>query len=216
MRQPASRSYETEQEKFWAGSFGDEYSARNRGAGHVASYTAMWARILGRTHGVSSILELGCNIGLNLRAFRQLLPEASLTAVEINATAAAEAARVPADVKVGSILEYEPDRRHDLVVIAGVLMHIEPTRLPTVYDLMHRASGRYICLAEYYNPTPVEIPYRGHRERLYKRDYAGELLDRFDDLSLVDYGFVYRRDPTFPQDDTTWFLLERHASTTSV
>ena len=203
-----ARRYATEQEEFWAGTFGEEYAQRNRGAAIVASYTAMWARILGRTRGVSSVLELGSNIGLNLRAFRHLLPDASLSAVEINPVAAAEAAEL-ADVTVGSILEYEPDRTHDLVIIAGVLMHIEPTRLPTVYDLMHDASRRYICLAEYYSPTPVEIPYRGHRERLYKRDFAGELLDRFDDLRIVDYGFIWRRDPAFPQDDTTWFLLER-------
>jgi hypothetical protein len=34
------------------------------------------------------------------------------------------------------------------------------------------------------------------------------MLDRFPDLSLVEYGFVYHRDP-FPQDDLTWFLLEK-------
>jgi spore coat polysaccharide biosynthesis protein SpsF len=26
---------------------------------------------------------------------------------------------------------------------------------------------------------------------------------------LVDYGFAYHRDPNFPQDDITWFLLEK-------
>jgi len=73
----------------------------------------------------------------------------------------------------------------------------------------HRACNRYICLAEYYNPTPMEVPYRGHSGRLYKRDFAGEMLERFPDLSLVDYGFVYHRDPNFPLDDITWFLLEK-------
>jgi len=44
---------------------------------------------------------------------------------------------------------------------------------------------------------------------LFKRDFAGEMLERFADLKLLDYGFVYRRDPNFPQDDITWFLLEK-------
>ena len=35
------------------------------------------------------------------------------------------------------------------------------------------------------------------------------MLDRFDDLKLADYGFVYRRDLLFPQDDINWFLLEK-------
>jgi len=29
-------------------------------------------------------------------------------------------------------------------------------------------------------------------------------------MRLIDYGFAYRHDPNFPQDDITWFLLERH------
>ena len=74
----------------------------------------------------------------------------------------------------------------------------------------------YACLllldffiAEYYNPTPVEVKYRGHDGRLFKRDFAGEMLDRFPDLKLVDYGFNYHRDHNFPQDDGNWFLLEK-------
>jgi spore coat polysaccharide biosynthesis protein SpsF len=32
-------------------------------------------------------------------------------------------------------------------------------------------------------------------------------------LKLADYGFVYRRDIRFPQDDINWFLLEKGVST---
>jgi hypothetical protein len=35
------------------------------------------------------------------------------------------------------------------------------------------------------------------------------MLDRYADLTLVDYGFYYRRDPIFPQDDISWFLMEK-------
>lgn len=55
----------------------------------------------------------------------------------------------------------------------------------------------------------MTIPYRGHEQRLFKRDFAGEMLDAYPDLRLVDYGFVYRRDPVFPADDLTWFLMEK-------
>ena len=64
-------------------------------------------------------------------------------------------------------------------------------------------------VAEYYNPSPVELPYRGHEGKLFKRDFAGELMDRHSTLTLVDYGFAYHRDNCFPQDDLTWFLLEK-------
>jgi spore coat polysaccharide biosynthesis protein SpsF len=95
------------------------------------------------------------------------------------------------------------------VLIKGVLIHINPAELPAVYDRLVASTGRYLLLAEYYNPTPVAIPYRGHAERLFKRDFCGELLDRHPGLRLADYGFAYRRDPKFPQDDITWFLLEK-------
>ena len=28
-------------------------------------------------------------------------------------------------------------------------------------------------------------------------------------LKLIDYGFIYHRDNSFPKDDITWFLLEK-------
>lgn len=81
--------------------------------------------------------------------------------------------------------------------------------LTDVYDKLLSACGRYILVAEYYNPVPVAISYRGHSDRLFKRDFAGEIMDRHPKLQLIDYGFVYRRDPNFPQDDITWFLMEK-------
>ena len=114
-----------------------------------------------------------------------------------------------AEVHHQSILEFSPERKYDMVLISGVLIHMSPEALPTIYDLLYEASGRYVCLVEYYNPTPVEVPYRGHTGKLFKRDFAGEMLDKFSDLRLVDYGFIYHRDNNFPLDDLTWFLLEK-------
>ncbi|MNY71976.1 hypothetical protein D3C86_2104270 [compost metagenome] len=74
---------------------------------------------------------------------------------------------------------------------------------------MYQASSRYLLVAEYYNPKPVEISYRGHEGKLFKRDFAGEILDKYPDLVLLDYGFTYHRDMNFPQDDVTWFLMEK-------
>jgi len=34
-------------------------------------------------------------------------------------------------------------------------------------------------------------------------------MKKFNDLKLVDYGFVYHADCNFPQDDVTWFVLEK-------
>lgn len=201
----------TEQETFWQGDFGNDYTDRNRGPHLVASNMAFFSQLLGKVHHANSILEPGSNIGLNLMALRQLLPDAKLSAVEINKKAASELkTNVPGvDLNNTSILEFQTNETWDLVFTKGVLIHINPDKLPAVYALMHRCSSRYILVAEYYNPKPAEINYRGHEGKLFKRDFAGEMLDQFSDLSLIDYGFVYHRDPTFPQDDMNWFLLEK-------
>ena len=202
--------YRTEQEEFWAGQFGDGYTERNRGARLVASNAALLSRILARTGPIRSAIEFGANIGLNLQALRLIAPDTKLAAVEINSAAVAELRQLgKIETYHKSIMEFSPKRKYDLALIKGVLIHINPEELHRVYSVLYRSSGRFICVAEYYNPTPVEIPYRGHRERLFKRDFACDLLDRFRDLKLLDYGFVYRGDPVFPQDDITWFLLEK-------
>jgi spore coat polysaccharide biosynthesis protein SpsF len=63
-------------------------------------------------------------------------------------------------------------------------------------------------VCEYYNPTPVSINYRGHNDRLFKRDFAGEMMQQFN-LKLVNYGFNYKHDSYLTNDDTTWFLMEK-------
>jgi len=202
--------FATEQEQFWAGDFGDEYTKRNRGEQIVASNTAFFARILARMPTPASVVELGANIGMNLLALRRLLPEARLAAVEINDSAARELRRIEGvAVTVGSLFDYAPEAPADLAFIKGVLIHIDPSMLAATYRSLVASTHRYLLVCEYYNPSPVSIPYRGHADRLYKRDFAGELLEQFAELSLVDYGFVYRRDPAFPQDDITWFLLQK-------
>lgn len=202
--------FKTEQETFWAGNFGDEYVSRNKSARLLASNMSFFSKIIPRTAGVKSLIEFGSNIGMNLHAFRMLLPNIELSAIEINRHAVAELNKLP-DVTVypQSILDFSPDRTWDMVLIKGVLIHINPDSLKQVYNLLYKSSNRYICVSEYYNPAPVEVVYRGHSGRLFKRDFAGELLDGYPDLKLVDYGFAYHRDPYFPQDDITWFLLEK-------
>lgn len=90
-----------------------------------------------------------------------------------------------------------------------MLIHINPDELQEVYRKLYESSKRYICIAEYYNPTPVTVQYRGNSDRLFKRDFAGEFMDKYPDTALVDYKFNYHRDYHFPQDDSTWFLLEK-------
>ncbi|WP_165676382.1 pseudaminic acid biosynthesis-associated methylase [Metapseudomonas otitidis] len=200
----------TEQERFWQGEFGDDYVDRNDGERHVASATAFFAQALRRAGRLDSLLELGTNRGLNLQALHRLLPDAALRGVELNAKAHVIAQSLGiAEVWHGSLFDYPVHQPVDLAFTRGVLIHLPPELLPKAYAKLYEASRRYVLVAEYYNPSPVEVSYRGYTGKLFKRDFAGELLDRYEDLRLVDYGFVYHRDPSFPTDDITWFLLEK-------
>ena len=204
--------FKTEQETFWAGSFGNEYIQRNQGDALLASNLNFFSTALRTACGVKSCIEFGANIGMNLKAMKLLYPAVELHGIEINTGASNELARViPAgNVVNSSILDFAPLQTWDLVLIKGVLIHINPASLLSVYDKLVASCGRYLLVAEYYNPTPVAIPYRGHNDRLFKRDFAGEILERHSQMRLLDYGFAYRRDPCFPQDDITWFLMERN------
>ncbi|WP_412478034.1 pseudaminic acid biosynthesis-associated methylase [Azonexus sp. IMCC34839] len=207
----SENTFKTEQEAFWAGEFGTEYIQRNQGDLLLASNLNFFSGALRAARGVKSCLEFGANIGMNLKALNLLHPGLDVHAIEINSEAARQLGEVitPANVYNTSILDFQPKRTWDLVLIKGVLIHINPEVLCQVYDKLEASTGRYLMVAEYYNPAPVAIPYRGHTDRLFKRDFAGEIMERHPLLQLIDYGFAYHRDPNFPQDDITWFLMEK-------
>lgn len=202
-------SYQTEQEQFWAGEFGDNYIGRNESEALLYSKVAMWSKMLRSAHSVRSVRELGCNIGLNLLALKRMQPSLALSGIEINPVAAEQARQLDvAQITCGTILDEIQDEPVDLTFTAGVLIHINPDQLDNVYRNLVNNSRRYVLVAEYYNPAPTAIMYRGHADRLFKRDFAGDLIEKFG-MKLVDYGFVYKRDNWAPQDDITWFLLEK-------
>lgn len=207
-------TYATPQEQFWAGEFGTAYIERNQGDKLLAANLDFFVKSLHQTRQLKSCIEFGANIGMNLKALNLLFPGLQAHGIEINSEAAAQLANtIPAaHVYNQSILDFKETRNWDLALIKGVLIHLNPEVLPTVYDKLVAATGRYLLVAEYYNPSPVTINYRGHTDRLFKRDFAGEIMDRHPHMQLLDYGFSYRRDPNFPQDDITWFLMKKNTS----
>ena len=201
----------TEQETFWSSDFGDDYIDRNQGEKLLASNLNFFNDALASCEALGSCIEFGANIGMNLRALGLLFPNMKCKGIEINAAAATELSTLIGEQSVfhGAISDFKPSWRADLALIKGVLIHVNPDQLRDVYEKLYTVSNRYVLVAEYYNPSPVSINYRGHSDKLFKRDFAGELLDTFPDLRLVDYGFAYYRDVKYPQDDITWFLLEK-------
>lgn len=210
---PSAPAFITAQEAFWAGEFGRDYVARNEHSPQrLAKNLMFFSKIL---HAIpetpASVIEFGANIGLNLRALGVLLPEAHLTALEINDVAVARlhSDEVANEVIHDSILTFTPTRPHDLAFIKGVLIHINPDELPKVYRKLAEASTQYVMIAEYYNRRPDEVNYRGHEGRLFRRDFGGHFQEICPEFRLLDYGFSYHRDLREGADDLTWWLFEK-------
>jgi len=206
-----SSNFGTPQEEFWAGDFGSGYIERNNSSEIISSNIVLFSGIIASLKKIESVLELGCNVGLNLDALSLIDSKLSLSGVELNRQAANIAARKKnATIHQKTIVEpFDLQCTYDLTFTKTVLIHINPDRLHVVYENLVRHSRRYILICEYYNPTPVAIDYRGHSEKLFKRDFAGELICKYG-LTLVKYGFSYHRDKYLHhQDDATWFLLEK-------
>jgi len=203
----------------WKGEFGDKYADRNHDQYKVASNTALFAKILQRTNGITSVLEFGCGTGQNIEAINRISSDNLLTyGLDINASAIEIAEQVCTEAVCLDFIKHEPpddfDLPVDLTMTKGVLIHTAPADLPTAYDRLIEHSSKYILIAEYYNPTPVEVMYRGMPAALWKRDFCKEIIERAGYqhhiwLKLIDYGFQYHGDHNFPQDDITWFLMEK-------
>ncbi len=199
-------------ERFWAGKFGDNYRLRNQWPGLVESNQALWGRILAKVEVCNSVLEFGAGSGLNVPAIRAHVPALTYAAVEIHKGACEDLSAIPGvDVHRKSILDYIVRDQFDLVFTKGVLIHIPPEDLQKVYDLMFRASQRFIAIVEYHNQNPLLVRCPRYRSgKLWKRDFCGEMMAQNPSLKLIDYGFLYKGDEERGQrEDLNWFLMEK-------
>lgn len=200
------------QEKFWKGEFGDVYIKRNQKK-LIKNNLVFFNKILKeKKNNIKSVIEFGANIGNNLHALKKLCKKLNkITAIEINNNACKILKRGFKNINIinETMLKYNSKDKYNLTIVKGVLIHINPKDLNKIYEKIYKSSNKYILIAEYYNPTPVKINYRGFKNKLFKRDFAGEFLKKFKNTKLLDYGFVYNKD-LYPQDDITWFLISKN------
>ena len=180
----------------WTGPFGDAYTARNRTVG-VDARQAIWETLLPR--GCESVLEVGANSGANLQAIANF-SDAEIYACEPNDVARNEL--MERDLAPDENIRADradklsfPNEVADLAFTSGVLIHIPSDKLLASMREIHRCAARYIICAEYFAPAPTEemVPYRGHRDALWRRDYGSIWLDNFDDLHCISCMFAWQR-----------------------
>ncbi len=205
----------TRQLGFWTEDFGDAYVERSRVSPQQIMARGEHLDEIFVSAGIErtvSILEVGANIGLNLKGLRKCGWSGAFYAVEPNRKAYdilesdGEIALTGAfhtdgfDLPVGA-------NSIDMAFTCGVLIHVHPKDLFTFCSEIYRVSKKYIACMEYFSSEPVEKKYRGHQGLLFKRDFGGFYLDHWPDLKLSDYGFLWKK--VTPFDNVTWWLFEK-------
>lgn len=193
-------------EQLWSGEFGDAYVERNRAAGNIRE--PFWQKVLAELDA-QTILEVGCNIGANLRWIAGLRSPQQVYGADINLKALNELRRTLPDVNAiwspGRELPFR-DRWFDLVFTMGVLIHQPESTLPLVMAEIVRCSRRYVLCGEYYAEHITEVSYRGQTGALFKRDYGRIYQELFPALRLLRQGFLSRDEGW---DDVTYWVFEK-------
>ncbi len=191
----------------WRGEFGKAYTDRN-----LIDWRIRLPAFRRMLDGLclTQVCEVGCNRGHNLLALTELLGGGcGIVGVEPNPYAL-RAARLSSP-RVGLVsgdafgLPFK-DGHFDLVFTSGVLIHIPPSCLAPALTEICRVSRRYILAIEYFADMDTAIPYRGHDDLLWKRDFLAHYQRQFPALHLRQRGFWGREDGF---DDTHWWLLEK-------
>lgn len=205
-------SARSEQEKFWADDYAENYIKKNSQFDNQLGADA-WGKMLHAVgNKVDSYLELGCNIGRNIDQIKIAFSDATPSIIEISKPAFnfVTARHRFEHAFNGAILESTfEDGSFDLVFTMGVLIHINPDQLLANMERMYKYLRKYILVGEYFNRTPTSIEYQGEKDKLFKRDFGKLFIENFE-VNLVDYGFlwghIYDRAGF---DDITWWLFEK-------
>lgn len=211
----------TKQIEFWSGNFGKDYTNRNPqnleewDQMYLHSYgikkTEMNEEFIGDLDRKIKILEVGCNIGLQLLGL-QRQGFTNLYGIELQPYAVEKAKEISRGINIiqGSGFDIPfKDNYFDLVYTSGVLIHIAPTELPLIMAEMIRCSNRYIWGFEYFSPDVKEVNYRGNDGFLWKMNYPEEFIKNHAGLKLIKQkSFPYISEKERGNEDIM-YLLEK-------
>ena len=177
-------------ESLWRGSFGDDYVERNAAAG--AQRQPFWQQHFER-FPAERVLEVGCNVGANLRHIASLAPPEQVWGVDVNQRSL-EALRgtIPTVNSGWAVARELPfrDGWFDLVLSVAVMIHQPEATLPLAISEMVRCSRRFVCCIEYVAAETTIVNYRGQERAFFKRDYGQVVTELFPDLQVRHAGEV--------------------------
>lgn len=193
-------------EMLWSGDFGNDYVGRNSSAGN--NRAPFWQGLL-REYQPKQVLEVGCNLGANLRWVAAHIPPQNVYGVDVNQKALDRLRQdVPSVNAIWATARELPfrDRWFDLVFTMGVLIHQPEATLPLVMSELVRCARRYVLCGEYFAEATTEVPYRNQTGALFKRDYGRIYQELFPELQMRRQGILTQTDGF---DDVTWWLFEK-------
>lgn len=209
----------TQQEKIWKTKFGEEYNLRNvfdnKGLDDVyvsdigITRTSMNEDFIGFLDRKAKILEVGCNIGLQLVNLQEMGFE-NLYGIDLQPHAVELARQRTKGINIIQGNAYDipfKDNFFDMVFSNRVLIHINPDHIQEALKEIYRASGKYIYGSEYFAEELTEINvYHEETNIAWKRDFAGEYKKLFPGLKLLkEKKYKY----TFNDDVDSTFLFEK-------
>ena len=196
----------TRLEQLWARDFGNAYVERNREA--WVDRGPFWQDVAQR-YPFASALEIGCNVGGNLKWLAGCDRQIDLTGIDVNGQALEELrSKLPQVTTLqtpGRDLPFA-DGSFDLTFTMGVLIHVSPESLSDVMSEIVRCSKRFVLCGEYFAEQTVEVPYRGHEGALYKRNFGQLYAEQFPERSLLETGFLPKGEGF---DDVTFWIFEK-------
>ena len=178
-------SEENEKKGTWNGDFGIRYTVRNKII--AEKLVPFYKRIL-KGIKIEKILEVGCNRGHNLRAISYCGPY-DLYGIDINPYSIVLARdNKEINFALGNISDIlYKDNFFDLVMVVGVLIHINPENLKEAITEVLRVSKKYFLMMEYnYDFEEFEkIPYR-ENVGLWRGNFKKLVLETFNVRLLLE------------------------------
>ena len=184
----------TRLERLWNSEFGDQYAARNAGAGggrapfwswHASRFTA------------TRVLEIGCNVGANLRHFADHVEPSALWGVDVNETSLVQARQALPFVNVAWANARElpfRDGWFDATISVAVLIHQPTETVGDAIDELVRCSRGFVTVIEYTAPEVVAVDYRGQVGAFFKRPFGELIAARHPELRLAHHQTITKND----------------------
>lgn len=189
----------TDQMKKWDGEFGKEYTDRNArtleqvAASYAVRYgedvtpTKLKGEFIEHFSRSMRILEVGSNVG-NQLLWLQAMGFKNLYGIELQSYAVelSKSRTKNIDIITGSAFDIPfKDGFFDLIFTDGVLIHISPSDIVQALKEIYRCTNKYIWGFEYYADEYTEIPYKQHRNLMWKANFAKLYIDKLPGLELL-------------------------------